>query len=361
MAQTDSGIYAEDDTSLKSLIIKLSRWYKYLRLKWVTLLIAGIVGGALALTAAFIKKPVYKAELNFALQDDDNSGGLGAAAGLASQFGIDLGGGTGLDAFSGDNVLELLKSRAMVEHTLLTPVTIDGKKQTLAHVYITFNNYKDKWEDDPQMKDVDYLPGANRSKFSLKQDSMLGVFYRNILKKNLSVDRVDKKLSIISVKVESKDELFSKYVAEILVKTVADFYIDTKTKKSAQNVIILQRLTDSVRRELNSAITGVASSSDVNPNANPALQILRVPSQHHQVDVEANGAMLTELVKNLELAKISLRKETPLIQIIDNPILPLEVERWSKIISIIVGGFLGVFFTSIYLISRLLYKSVLAS
>jgi hypothetical protein len=35
------------------------------------------------------------------------------------------------------------------------------------------------------------------------------------------------------------------------------------------------------------------------------------------VDVQANTAILTELVKQSELAKVTLRKETPLIQIID--------------------------------------------
>jgi hypothetical protein len=42
------------------------------------------------------------------------------------------------------------------------------------------------------------------------------------------------------------------------------------------------------------------------------------------VDVQANTAILTEeLVKQTELAKVTLRKETPLIQIMNGPILPL--------------------------------------
>jgi hypothetical protein len=52
------------------------------------------------------------------------------------------------------------------------------------------------------------------------------------------------------------------------------------------------------------------------------------------VDVQANT--LTELV-NSGLAKVTLRKETPLIQIIDRPILPLAKERFGKAKGIVLG------------------------
>jgi uncharacterized protein involved in exopolysaccharide biosynthesis len=38
---------------------------------------------------------------------------------------------------------------------------------------------------------------------------------------------------------------------------------------------------------------------------------------------------------------MALRKETPLIQIIDRPILPLEKEHISKISGILFGGLVG--------------------
>jgi hypothetical protein len=326
MITNNEKIVAEsDEISLKDLIVKIKALFNYLRTKWIIIVCAGILGSILGLTYAYFKKPVYKAELSFALEDEKSSGGgLGSALGLASQFGIDLGGTGGGGAFSGDNLLLLFKSRSMVESALLTPQYINKKEQTLVEYYISFNELRTSWQKKSKLKSINFLPNADRSKFNLQQDSILGIIYNNIIKNNLSVDKLDKKLSVITVKVNSESEIFSKLFTEALVKTVSDFYVNTKTKKSAQNVDILQRQTDSVRRELNSAINGVASSVDVNPNANPALQILRTPSQRRQVDVQANQAILTQLVANLEISKVSLRKETPLIQVIDRPILPLE-------------------------------------
>lgn len=346
----------DDEISLKELILKIQEWWGYLLSKWLMILIAGIIGGALGFTYAYSKKPIYKAELSFALEDEKSGGGLGAAAGLASQFGFDLGGGGG-GAFSGDNLLELMKSRSMVEKTLLTAVNVKGKKQTLAELYIDFNKLREGWETKPELKNIRFLPDADRSKFTLKQDSILGAFY-NALKSNLTIDNKDKKLSIVAVKVSSENELFAKSFIEVLVKEVSDFYVETKTKKAFQNVAILQHQTDSVRRALNTAISGVAASVDVTPNLNTARQILRVPSQRIQVDVQANQAILTELVKNLEISKVSLRKETPLIQVIDRPILPLEKEKLGKLKGVLMGVLMLVFFSVSFVSIRRFLQSL---
>jgi hypothetical protein len=68
----------------------------------------------------------------------------------------------------------------------------------------------------------------------------------------------------------SENELFSKHFAEILAKEVSEFYVETKTKKSANNIRILEHQTDSIRRSLNSSMIGAASSADANPNPNMA-------------------------------------------------------------------------------------------
>jgi hypothetical protein len=355
MTQTDIPVNNNDTISLKTLILK-GRWgWKYLLSKWWIVVIAGTVGAALGLTYSVMKKPVYNATLSFALEDDHRSGGLSGALGLASQFGLDLSGG-GEGAFSGDNLLQLMKSRLIVQNTLLTQVVVKGRKQTLAELYISFNNLREKWASKPSLKNIHFYPGADPNSFNLQQDSVLGEFYKILVKRNLTVDKVDKKLSIITISVSSEDEMFSKLFTEVLANTVSDFYKNIKTKKSARNVVILQSQADSVRRQLNLAIAGVASSVDYNPNPNPALQILKVPSQKRQVDIQANTAILSELVKNLEISKMSLLQETPLIQVIDKPILPLDKERFSKLKGIILGGILFGVLAIFFIVANKIYQ-----
>jgi hypothetical protein len=346
-----------DEISLKELIEKGKEWYSYLLSQWKIIVLAGIIGAVLGLTYSFIKKPVYTATLSFALEDEKSGGGLGSALGLASSLGLDLGGGGG-SIFTGSNLTELFKSRAMVEQTLLSPVVIDGKTISLAEMYIQNKEWRDNWNDNPKFLTIQFLPNCDRTAYTRAQDSVLGVMYQDLSKTGLSVGQKDKKVAIISIDVSATNELFAKYFTEALVKQVSDFYIETKSKKSRDNMLILERQTDSIRRELNGAITGVAVANDNTFMLNPALNVRRAPSARRQVDVQANTAILTELVKQTELAKVTLRKETPLIQVIDRPILPLKKERFGKAKGLVIGGFLAGFLIVLGLIVKKFFKSI---
>jgi hypothetical protein len=349
----------QGEISLKDLILKIKSFISYLLSKWKVILTICSIGAIMGFIYAFSKKPLYKAELSFVLQDERSGGGLGGALNLASQFGIDLGGSGTTNQFSGDNLIGFMKSRSMIERTLLTPVMVGNKNVTLADFYIDFNDLKKAWANNPRLQGIQFLPNADRAKFSLQQDSVLGSFYTDLVKNYLLVDKIDKKTSIVTIQIKSKNELFSKYFTEVLAKVVSDFYVQTKTKKQAQNVVILQKQVDSVRLALNGAISGVAASLDAAPNANPSLQRLHVPSQRRQVDVQANTAILTELVRNLELSKMALLQETPLIQVIDRPIMPLEKIKVGKIKATVFGGIIGGILIVIILTINLLFKRIM--
>ena len=273
--------------------------------------------------------------------------------------GADIGGGSG-GIFAGDNLLELMKSRSMVQKALLSPINLKGKEQSLADYYISLRGMRKGWEGKIDLQSLNYPIRADVNSFNRMQDSVLMGIHQDIIINLLSVAKVDKKLSILKVTVNSEDENFSKAFTEAIVTEVSNFYVETKTKKSKANLAILQFQVDSIRNQLNSGISGVAQSNDAIPNLNAARQVLRSSGQQRQIDVQANTVMLTELVKNLELSKLSLRKETPLIQVIDRPILPLAVERVGKTKGILMGGFLAGFLVVVFLIGKRLISQIIA-
>ncbi|HQT24911.1 MAG TPA: lipopolysaccharide biosynthesis protein, partial [Daejeonella sp.] len=81
-------------------------------------------------------------------------------------------------------------------------------------------------------------------------------------------------------------------------------------------------------------------------------------SQQRQIDIQANQAMLLELIKNIETTKMSLRDEMPLIQIIDRPILPLPVERPNLVKEVIVWTVGISFLCVIWLVFRRVISKV---
>ena len=349
---------SEDEISLKELILKIKEWYRFLLSKWIVLVAAGIIGGAIGVGYAFMQKPTYTASLSFALEDEKSGGGgLSGALGLASSLGIDLGTSAG-GAFSGANLIELMKSRKIVEKALLNPIAVNGKTQSLAQYFITFNELNKNWNEKPELKNIVFDVDADRSKYTLQQDSILGNLYGSITgaKGLLSVAQKDKKISIISIEVKSTDELFSKAFTESIAQEVSSYYIEIKSKKARQNMEILQHQTDSIRAVLNGSIVSVATAVDNTFGLNPAMQVQKTTISKKQFDVQANTAILTQLVTNLEMAKVSLRKETPLIQVIDKPILPLKKDKVGKLKSLLLGGFLAGFLTALILIFKKLIQ-----
>jgi hypothetical protein len=296
--------------------------------------------------------------LSFALEDEKSGGGgLGSALGLASSLGIDLG-GSGGGAFTGSNLNELFKSRTIVEQTLMQPVVLGNDTISLVEMYLRINGSRESWNDHPKLKAIQFPPLTKRKYFTRVHDSIMGVIYAGLTKTNLTVAQKDKKVAITSIEVKSEDENFAKVFAEALAQEVSDFYVDTKSKKARINMAILLKQRDSIRTELNGAITGVAVANDNTFMLNPAMNVNRVPSSRRQLDVQANTAILSELVKQTELAKVALRKETPLIQVIDRPILPLPKEGFGKAKGILIGGILVGFLTVLGLILRKFLKEI---
>jgi len=347
-----------DEISLKELIQKIQEWIAYLKTQWKLIIGIAALGGIIGFVYASFQKPSYLATTTFVLEED-GGGGLGGAMGLASSFGFDLGGGGG-GLFSSSNIIELMKSRLVVEKTLLNPVQVAGKEISLVEYYLQINKTRDAWAKNPLLAKINFPVNANRTQFSLEQDSILYGISSGLTNNNLVITQKDKKASILSLTVKSESEVFSKLFCEQLLKETSDFYIETKSKKSRLNVDILQHQADSIRAELNSAITGVATASDNVYNLNPALNVKRTPSTRRQVDVQANTAILTQLVAQLELSKVSLRKETPLVQLIDRPILPLEKDKLGRLKALVLGGFLAGFLSVLYLVFSRLYRKMVA-
>lgn len=344
----------KDEITLKELLLKTGDWFRYLRSKWLIIGSVSILGAALGFWYATTQKPTYTASLSFALEEE--GAGASAAMGLASQLGLDISGASSGGAFKGANVLEIFKSRLMIQKALLEPVSHNPKK-SLAELYIDANEWRKAWKEKKSLKNIQFPVRA--TDLTRTQDSVLGLIHEKLMKQELTVGQKDKKNSVIFVELATKSEEFSKNFTETLAVIVSDFYIETKSKKAKNNLAILERQRDSIRAALNGSLTGVAVSNDQVFGLNPALNVRRVPGIKKEVDVQANTAILTELVKQTELARINVRKETPLIQVIDKPILPLKKEKFGKAKGLVLGGLLAAFLVTGVLIGRKMLKGIM--
>ena len=348
----------KEDISLIEVIAKVKFYWKYLISKWVLILAFGLTGGILGLVASLLTKPTYTAHLSFALVEKGTGGGL---ADLASSFGFGgLSGGTN-GAFSGDNLLEIIKSHYAVEQTLLTPVNYKGKTKNLVEVYIDFSEFRKGWSKNKKNKELQNLTyplGQKRETFSRTQDSVLSSIYEELINpRTLSVVRKDKKVSIVNLDFVSKDELFSKLFIETLMTQTYKFYKETKIAQSRANVNMMQHTADSIKSLYEDALYKSAGISQV--NINQALQFAAVPKIKQERNAQLYTTVYGEVLKNLETLKLDMARETPIVQVIDTPRMPLKVDRLGKAKGIVFGGIFAGFLIVSFLLGQLFLKEVL--
>lgn len=341
--------HSKEELTLKDIVQTLKEGVRYLKSKWIWIFAAGILFGGLAVTYVWLSKPKYTASTSFILSNNDqNNSNLFS---IASQFGLNLGGAS-TDAFSGDNIISLMNSRIMVQKALLQKPT--GQNETLVNILAKYLEMDEGWNGNDRTKGAYPFP-SDASKMSYVQDSLFRSIYEMIKEDYLDVSRPDDNQSVYVVSTTSNNEIFSLYLTKFLVESTSKFYIDTKTSVARSNLDMLQREADSLRLLLSGSISSTAKVYDYTFNLNPALQTQRAPAQEGQLRVTALGTAYGEVLKNLELAKINLQQQIPLYQILDEPQLPLLAEKSSRLMALIIGGFIGGFLMICFLLARKIF------
>ncbi len=318
----------------------------YLSKKWFFIILFSLLSAVLGVVYTWLQDPKYTAEMRF-VSESEQKGGLGNYASIAAQFGLDIGSAGNSSAFGGDNIIELFKTGILINKTLLS--TYNSK--LMIDWYITNHNINILSKTSHKLIKF----GITQSNtVDRERDSIINMVTTKILKTQLEVDKIDKKLDIIYLKMIDKDEAFAIKFIEILANNTIGFYTQYKTHKNQLNVNILQHQVDSVKQMLFGDINQVASINDF--NVNPLKQTMRISGQKKQIDLQVNSVLYTELLKNLELAKLSLRRETPLIQVIDTPHYPLKNEKKGRLFGAVVFGFLGGLITICFLLLARLVK-----
>ena len=340
----------EPEFSFKKLLDDRLTDIKYV-LQFKKILAAVLVAGALlgALTA-WLWTPSYTARLTFVVDDAKSAGSAGGLSALAGQFGFNLDGlGGASGVLAGDNVEELIKSTKLIKATL---VSAYDANQTLADRYAAVNKLNKKW--------LKYSPDGKITRFPLNgthntrlQDSLLHEMTTLILSGDFGIAKPDKKLSFFEVNATMKDEKLALLFCNRMIKQSTDFFISTKTKRLRNNVERLQHRADSIGAILNRKTYALSSANQSLLDINPAYTTASANVDVRERDKIVLTTIYSETVKNLESSKTMLAQETPTVQIVDEPELPLKKNKLKYSVAILTGVLLsGVLFSLYALLTR---------
>jgi hypothetical protein len=349
----------QDQFSFKRLILKCLLVIPYIKENKKVLYIGAFIGLLVGGGYEYYKVQDvnFKTEIVF-IVDGDNGGNAGGLLELANSFGIGGGIGSNASLFSGENFKELLRTKSIFRKALLTKVYYGKKEGIFANIFLEKSRIGDfEWKNKPEDFYKHRFKTSDINKLSVQDRNILDALY-DFLKGQTVIMNENPKSTFQTLTVETRDDTLSYIWAKLYLKTVTNFYIDTKTKKSQELLVIMDKRVDSLRSALYFTQGKLANYNDQNQQI--IFQRARIIAERLQLNSQQLQGMYLESVRNYDNLKFSLAKETPLFTIISEPeISTVGIRHFYGPITLI-GIILGVFLSSFVLNVVRIYKEMMS-
>jgi hypothetical protein len=337
----------KDAYTLRDLLLLVMSYLKefWHRKWWIAILV--VVCAAYMVNKASKDVLMYNANLTYVLNQP--SANLGAISGLLGSFGLNRSSNVNLD-----KVVELSKSRSLIQNVLFTNISID-----------TFDNRNDFIANHllyliPELRDEALnLYGSEKisfshdsiSQFDKNELTMLKILYEKVSGANngknpLFINGYDENTGILKITASTPSESLSIQMCNLIFDGLKNYYINTTTKGNQRALEFVQLKADSIYAKLKETEFKLTSFNDRNRNVTEP----NILAQRRLIDNELVKlrSMYGEVTKNQELADFSLSAGTPEIIIIDAPIPPLETKvltlNHAIITGVLAGMIAGIFF-----------------
>lgn len=329
-----------------SLIIdsKVKPSLRYAIRYWYLLILSLLTGSLIGYYFIRNVKPVYTSSFTFVLSTEQGGSGV---SGLAAQLGLDGGSSGGGTIFTGENIIELFKSRNLIGDALFIKIE-PAKDETLLDL-VASSHYNALYK---QVKPL----GTDPTKFNRKQTALFRQAI-TLVSKSFVVFKKDKKLIFYVINASDTNADVAYFISKIMLDQTSKYFIETKTKGALESVKLLKHEADSLSRLLQATYNSSAAVNDRTYNLNPSISIQRSGIQFNQSKASTFSSSYAQVMQSLESQKLSLQKETPLYKIIDEPELPLTGAGPNKKVHILVAALAALFLMFGLLISDYLYQT----
>ncbi len=316
-------IHNEEFFSLTDILLVFSEQLKLI-------LLIPFITAFLAFThAQFIKKPQYISSVRILVPG--NQQGNSNLSGLASQFGVGVASSTAVDLSSPTLLPELIKSRTFAERLFNKVFTTQKFGEPLPLISILTNrnsNNIENIDDETVQKAMSILNG----KVSFKSEG---------------------ELSTISVK--TFEPVFARDLNKAILEELQALNRYYKSQNVQEKVSFIESRIAAVNQDLQKSENALESFREKNQQiSSPSLQM---ELDRLSRDLEVQKGIYLTLKQQLELAKIEEIQQSSVLQIIDQPQVPIYSTGNNLISSVIMSSFLGLVIATILAFIRSFIKN----
>ena len=332
---------ADDEITLKDIILKIQEWWSIVWPQRNTIIAASLaIGLVAALYTKFIAKPTYSA--SYQLFFEEESGGMSGAMRLASSFGFSLGGG---GATSSITVQEYLTSRDNISKAMVAK--LDSGR--LVDRYYA----KAAKKDDEFAQEYANKFGANQR----YTDSVLTEITIALNEEHL-VASMDEETGVVSFSVNFKDESFVYDLSNQLIANTEEAFVGWKKEKSQDAVDAFQGKVDSLEIAIDATLRRLGEYEDQNNSLVSSVD--KMKRMRLTIDMEALKVSYGEYIKGLEMSKAELMNLEPPFKYFDAPTYPLYMDEGSAAKAGIFGSVITGFLLVLFFIGRVEAKNIMA-
>ncbi len=295
-----------DDLSLSRIVAAL------LRSRYV-LAGLGIAGLVLGVVVARVPAPRFQSVASFTPQQASQNP-IGNFAGLAGRFGVQLGG-----AMSGGNSPEfygeLVRSREILEPVMVLPL------------------------DDPEGSDsvtLVELSGVSGETEGERLEEALRWFRQAALGVG-----VDIQTSMVTVSVTTAWPQVSQRVAQAILDRVHEFNVESRQTDARAERAFLETRVEDAKETLFTAERGLQTFLQQNRQFRDSPE-LTFEYERLDRELEMRQQVYTGLVEAYEQARLQEVRNTPVVTVVEHPVVPSRREARNTILKGLVGLLLGV-------------------
>lgn len=351
----------QDEFSIRDLILKVREYISETLKYWYIPVFFILLVESYQLYQYFTYVPVYSGTITFSV-DEDEGGGSSGISSMLGQIGL---GNIRPTRYNLDKILELSKSRRVVQQTLFTKIVVDGKLDFLAnHLLRIYKLGKSVNKEKNNLAEF-YFTRDSVSAFDRRENEVMLMLYNFIIgppnhpKDALLRADYNEDTNIMTLSATTTDEDLSLEMSRKMFESLSNYYVTKAIEKQAKTYKIVSAKRDSVLAVLKSVEYQLANFKDTHRSL--LMRTDQVAELRLQRELTALSAMYAEVLKNTEVADFSLRNKTPFIQVIDSPILPITPAQFSLIRHLLIGLILGGVIGFVIVAGRKMFRSVMAS
>jgi len=299
-------IFEEETISFSDILVAMAEQLK------VILLVPFITVFFTFTHVQFIQQPYYLSSSKLLLPE--NQGNSGGIAGLASQFGVSLSQGVSADLSSPSLFPELIKSRTFAERVLKSSFYTEQYDKELSLLAILTHG------DAPPTVGID----------TLIQNAIIA-FQGMVSFEN------EGSFSVLTVR--ANEPRFARDINKVILVKLKELNLFFRSQNVSQKVSFINNRITAVEKDLESYEQSLKLFREQNRQiSSPALQ-LQEERLIRSVEIQ-KGIYLT-LKQQLELANIEKIQEETVVQILDEPMIPLNESGKNLKLNVLLSGILG--------------------